>query len=169
MVEKRSISDGPDLLDIFCLWEYVRDPSGKASVASPKGTPAQDALEKKPICAVVALTDQHVDRLSMFHYKSVQVNFNLKTGRCIKHNFTNEPTCYLDVELTIMGKNNSDYLHIRMLNPYEKMLIFLLKKIREKSSQVYAVSKNQKYLFFWEGKNERRINMAGHQVRLLPI
>lgn len=105
----------------------------------------------------------------MFHYKSVQVNFNLKTGRCIKHNFTNEPTCYLDVELTIMGKNNSDYLHIRMLNPYEKMLIFLLKKIREKSSQVYAVSKNQKYLFFWEGKNERRINMAGHQVRLLPI
>jgi hypothetical protein len=111
------------MLDIFCLWEYVRDPrrrSSKDIEPSPRGT-EKPVTEPVPVCAVVALTDQHVDRLSMFHYKSVQVNFNLKEKRTIRHNFTNNATCYLDVELTIMGKNNSDYLHIRMLNPYEKM------------------------------------------------
>lgn len=146
-------SKDQDLIDIFCFWEYQTQNSSNQTRKDELSTNFVE-FNDDHIHGITTLTDCSIDRLYAYNQKMIQVNFNVNTSP-IHHNFTKEPVLYLDIEILLTSFNIENDIQIRMLNSYEK--------IGEKS-KVFAVPKTQKPLFFWEGKNERRIPLKKSEI-----
>ena len=139
-----------DLIDIFALWEYKTSSSNK----QVKKDEINIFENEDYIQGITTLTDICVDRLHAYNQKLIQINFNVSTAP-ILHNFTIEPVLYMDVEILLTSFNIENDIQVRMLNSYEKIV---------DKSKLVAVPKTYKPLFFWEGKNERRVSLKKSEI-----
>lgn len=149
-----------DLVEIFCFWEYGETKSSRLIKKS----------EKKYVPGISVLTSKNVEPLQDFNTSQVipdtpKVNVTFNVNLHVKHDFNTDPVCNVEVELWISAKNlKSDSIQIRMLNPYEKFSYDQsLRNIK-----VYAVTKTLKPLYFWEGVNEKHIEIPknGSSVKI---
>lgn len=97
-----------DNIDICVLWDYYQPNIEKESQTSK-------------ISGVTAQTDVYIDRLYMYKEKLVEIKFSIQNQEKIYHNFQQNSTCHLEIEISVLAANINGEIQIRMLNPYEKV------------------------------------------------